>query len=151
MPSRRLMTLGPVKAPNTHTTKAPTTSVEKSNTDIDPVSRGRTTAQVPRMKKMLNTQAPTTLPNASPGCRFTAAITDVTRSGTDPPNPTIVKPMRPSDRPARRAIPDAPSTSQSPPKNSAARLATTLTTAIISCLRLTGSVPDSLFCGDDCS
>ena len=51
-------------------------------------------------KNILNTHAPTTLPKASPGCRFTAATTDVTRSGTDPPNPTIVSPINPSESPA---------------------------------------------------
>ncbi len=76
-------------APNTHTAIAPATRAEKSQMDIVPALSGLTTAQKPMMKNMFSTHAPTTLPTASPGCRFTAAITEVTRSGSDPPKPTM--------------------------------------------------------------
>ena len=58
---------------------------------------------------------PTTLPTASSGSFFNAAIMDVASSGREVPTAMTVSPMRASDTPRADARPTAPVTASFPP------------------------------------
>ena len=62
---------------------------------------------VPATKSILNILLPTMLPMAISVCPFFAAVHDVTSSGRDVPNATIVRPMSLSVIPSFPAIYDA--------------------------------------------
>jgi hypothetical protein len=61
---------------------------------------------------------PTTLPTAMPGELLSAAVTLVTNSGVEVPNPTNVKPINKGETPKDLAEATAPRTSNSPPTRS---------------------------------
>ena len=70
----------------------------------------------PRINKVLNMLEPITLPTAISALPWKAPVKLTTSSGQDVPKPTIVRPITNSLTPAFRAIPEAPSTSQSAPR-----------------------------------
>ena len=70
----------------------------------------------PKIKKILKILEPITFPTAISLSPFFAAIIDVTNSGNDVPNATIVNPIIASLRPKNLAISFAPSTDKSPPQ-----------------------------------
>jgi hypothetical protein len=84
-------------------------------------STGCTSAVTPRMRSRFETLEPTTLPTAIPGAPASAALTLVTSSGAEVPNPTSVTPMTSGDIPSRLATATEPRTRPSPPSNRSTR------------------------------
>lgn len=72
-------------------------------------------AVIPITNNILNILLPTILPIAIPALPFLAAATDVTSSGSDVQNATMVSPMNLSLMPKNLAIQDAPLTAKSLP------------------------------------
>ena len=72
-------------------------------------------AAVPITNKILKILLPTIFPMAIPAFPFLAAVTDVTSSGSDVPNATIVRPINRSLIPKNLAISVAPLTAKSLP------------------------------------
>ena len=83
---------------------------------MPPTPSGCMAAAVPRTKNTLKTTLPTMLPKAIAVSPFLAAITDAASSGAEVPMLTIVSAMMLSLMPMDDAMPEAPSTSQSPPR-----------------------------------
>ena len=74
-----------------------------------------TKAVTPMTSRMLAMLEPMTLPSAMPAEPFRLAFTDMTSSGSDVPNATIVKPTTSGETPSFVAIYTAASIVQSPP------------------------------------
>lgn len=70
---------------------------------------GRTMATMPIITRMLKMLDPTTLPMASWVAPRAADMTEMTSSGAEVPNDTIVRPITSSLTPQRRAMADEPS------------------------------------------
>ena len=82
---------------------------------------GRMRAVTPRISRVFMMFEPTTLPMAMSALPWKAPMKLTTISGAEVPMPTMVRPMTNSLRPKRRAMPEAPSTSQSAPNTMRAR------------------------------
>ena len=82
---------------------------------------GATVDETPSIRKMLKMLEPRTLPIAMSVSPFRAAITEVTSSGNDVPAATMVRATMDCETPSSKAMPEAPSTSHSPPKMRHAR------------------------------
>ena len=93
-------------------------SVQISNGVMLPMPNGVIVADVPSTKNTLKTTLPTMLPTAIAVSPFFAAISEAASSGADVPALTIVSAMIESLMPIVDAMPEAPSTSQSPPATS---------------------------------
>ena len=72
-------------------------------------------AVVPITNRILKILLPTILPMAIPAFPFFAAVTDVTSSGSEVPNATMVRPINLSLIPKTLAIAEAPLTAKSLP------------------------------------
>ena len=77
---------------------------------------GLISADVPSTKRILKILEPTMLPIARSASPFLAADSEVTSSGREVPNATIVSPIRLSDIPSPLAIVFAPFTTACDPK-----------------------------------
>ncbi len=78
---------------------------------------GKMIEEAPTIQKTLKILDPTILPTAISFCFLIPATTDVASSGKLVPIATIVRPIKASDSPAKRARIVALSTNSLPPKN----------------------------------
>jgi len=83
--------------------------------ELKSISTGLIDAAIPRMKRRLNRFEPITLPTAISHSPFLAATIEVTSSGKEVPQATMVSPISMGLIPKDAAIADAESTTQSPP------------------------------------
>ena len=84
--------------------------VSKSTLPIDPNASGCIASAAPSTRNTLNILLPMTLPRASSGFPFSAAVMETASSGSEVPAATIVRAMTASLIPNFLATPEAPST-----------------------------------------
>lgn len=98
-------------------------TIAKSSTMISVIrseltGRSATVPVIPKTSRILKILLPTTFPIAISDCFFNDAITEVTISGADVPNATIVRPITASETPNEDAIDFAELTKSSAPSHS---------------------------------